>query len=250
MTRDTLTHFDQTGWAVAPGFFSAAEVAEMSGWIDELLARPEVPGTLWVYHQPSLLDPSRQLVQRIENFCPHHTGFDALAHQSRLQTAAGQMLRGSVFLFKEKINFKESGGAGFELHQDQQAGWSRYAPLFVTAMVCVDAATIDNGCLEMPGASPRFDRLIGEEWRPVNDGEATGLTMLPVPTQPGDAVFFDSYVPHASKANMSSGQRRVLFFTYNSQVHGDQRAAYHADKHASFPPDIERVPGAEYRFKV
>lgn len=250
LAPEAVAHFDHTGWVSVLNFFDAAAVSEISGWIDALLARPEVPGAHWVYHQPSLLDPSRQLVQRIENFCPHHVGFDALAHRSRLLPAVGRMLEGPVFLFKEKINFKESGGAGFELHQDQQAGWSRYAPLFVTVMVCIDAATIENGCLEMPSGLPRLDHLIADEWRPVNDGEATGLTVRPVPTRPGDVVFFDSYVPHASKANMSSGQRRVLFFTYNSQIHGDQRGAYHADKHASFPPDIERVPGAEYRFKV
>ncbi len=250
LTSDALAHFDRTGWVPAPGFFSATETAEISGSIDELLARPEIPGTHWVYHQPSLLDPSRRLVQRIENFCPHHAGLDALARQSRLHRAAEQVLDGPVFLFKEKINFKQPGGAGFELHQDQQAGWSRYAPLFITVMICIDPATIENGCLEMADGSPRLDRLIADEWRPVNDSEAGGFALSPIPTQPGDVAFFDSFIPHASKANLSSAQRRLLFFTYNSQRHGDQRDRYHAEKHASFPPDIERVPGMEYKFKV
>lgn len=30
----------------------------------------------------------------------------------------------------------------------------------------------------------------------------------------------------------------------------DHRARYHADKRASFPPGIERKPGAQYRFRV
>jgi hypothetical protein len=250
LTSDAVAHFDRTGWLLVAGFFSAAETAAISGHIDELLARPEVPGTHWVYHQPSLLDPSHRLVRRIENFCPHHAGLDALARRSRLHRATEQVLGGPVFLFKEKINFKEPGGCGFELHQDQQAGWSRYAPLFVTVMVCIDPATIANGCLEIAERLPRLDRLIADEWRPVNDAEANGFTLSPIPTRPGDVAFFDSYMPHASKANMSASRRRMLFFTYNSHRHGDQREAYHADKHASFPPDIERAPGAEYEFKV
>ncbi len=250
LTSDALTHFDRTGWVPVPGFFSAAEISEISGWIDELLARPEVPGTHWVYHQPSLLDPGRRLVQRIENFCPHHAGLDTLARRSRLHRATEQVLDGPVFLFKEKINFKEPGGAGFELHQDQQAGWSRYAPLFVTVMVCIDPATIENGCLEMADGLPRLDRLIADEWRPVNDTEAAEFAMSPIPTQPGDVAFFDSFIPHASKANLSADQRRLLFFTYNNQIHGDRRDHYHTDKRASFPPDIERASGAEYKFRV
>ncbi len=59
---------------------------------------------------------------------------------------------GPVVLFKDKINFKMPGGPGFKAHQDQQAGWTRYAPLFVTALVTIDPATLENGCLEMvPG---------------------------------------------------------------------------------------------------
>ena len=70
------------------------------------------------------------------------------------------------------------------------------------------------------------------------------------PMQPGDVMFFDSFVPHASKLNTTSSRRRMLFFSYNSLGHGDQREAYHAAKRASFPPDIERLSGAEYKFRV
>jgi hypothetical protein len=250
LPSETLAHFDRLGWAVAPGFFNATEVAQMSHWIDDLLARPEVPGAHWVYHQPSQLEPSRSLVQRIENFCPFHDGMDALARRSRLTRAMEQALGGPVHLFKEKINFKESGGAGFELHQDQQAGWSAYAPLFITVMISIDPASEANGCLEVAEVDQRLDRLIADEWRPITEAEATDFVLRPLPTGPGDVAFFDSYFPHASKANLSSTPRRVVFFTYNRTLHGDQRDAYHQAKRASFPPDIERMPGQEYRFRV
>ena len=63
-------------------------------------------------------------------------------------------------------------------------------------------------------------------------------------------MFFDSYVPHASKPNLTRTNRRVLYLTYNRAVDGDQRERYFADKRAAFPPDIERIPGIEYRFRV
>ena len=244
-----IAGFDHSGWTLAEGLFSAEEVAAISGWTDELQARPEVAGGHWVYRQPSLLDPSRKVIQRIENFVPFHAGYAELAKSSRLSAAMTQLLGEPAFLFKEKINFKEPGSEGFKLHQDQQAGWGRYAPLFVTAMVCIDPSTIENGCLELAGDLPRVTGLIGEEWRPLDEQE-TGLTMVKLPLQPGDAIFFDSFAPHSSADNLSSSRRRALFFTYNGASHGDVRQNYHDDKRAACPPDVERAPGTEYKFRV
>jgi hypothetical protein len=246
---ESLAHFERTGWLAARGFFSAEEVAAISAWTDEMLAMPEVPGRHMVYREDSLLGGERRVVQRIENFCPYHPGFDALVRGGRLQAAVEQLLGGPACLFKEKINFKLPGGSGFEPHQDQQAGWTAYAPLFVTALVSIDRATVENGCLELADA-PRFAGLIGDEWRPLTAEQMASFALVPVPTEPGDALFFDSYVPHASKPNLTAAARRILYLTYNGTSDGDRRERYFADKRAAFPPDIERQPGVDYKFRV
>ena len=246
---DDLARYAETGWLAAQGFFTAAEAAEISDWTDELLARPETPGREMVYHEASLIDPAAKVIQRIENFCPFHAGFDALVRHSRLSQATAQLLGGPAVLFKDKINFKMAGGAGFEPHQDQQAGWSTYAQMFVTALVCIDRATTANGCLQMADA-PRYAGLIGEEWRPLTPEQMAAFSLEPVETEPGDVLFFDSYAPHASDANMTPQARRILYLTYNAAADGDFRAKYFADKRANFPPDVERRPGVEYRFRV
>jgi hypothetical protein len=97
---------------------------------------------------------------------------------------------------------------------------------------------------------PRQTGLIGREWTPLTAVEMRPFDLEPVPTQPGDVLFFDSYVPHASKPNLSGNQRRILYPTYNRTSDGDHRARYYADKRANFPPDIDRRPGVEYRFRV
>jgi len=38
--------------------------------------------------------------------------------------------------------------------------------------------------------------------------------------------------------------------TYNRASTGDQFARYHADKYASHPPDIDRIEGRDYVFRV
>jgi ectoine hydroxylase-related dioxygenase (phytanoyl-CoA dioxygenase family) len=249
LTGEQIEGYRRTGWLLARSFFELEEVATISGWTDDLAAWPEVPGKQMVYRESSLLEPETRVIQRIENFCPYHLEFDKLVRASRLFAAVEQLFGAPACLFKEKINFKMPGGAGFEPHQDQQAGWSRYASLFVTALVTIDRATTENGCLEMADA-PRFSDLIGEEWRPLSPAEMAGFELVSVPTEPGDVLFFDSFAPHASKPNLTNAPRRILYLTYNLAAEGDHRARYFADKRANFPPDIERQPGVEYKFRV
>lgn len=249
LTADDLAHFAETGWVARRGLFSADEAAEIARWTDELVALPEMPGRHMVYYEDSLTTPGERVMQRIEDFCPYHASFDDLVRHGRLSAAVAQLLGSQAVLFKEKINFKKAGGAGFEPHQDQQAGWTTYAPMFVTALVGIDRATPENGCLEMTSA-PRLSQMIGEEWQPLSPEQMAAFDLVPVPTEPGDVLFFDSYAPHASKPNLTDAQRRILYLTYNAASDGDHRRRYYDDKRANFPPDIERLPGANYVFRV
>jgi hypothetical protein len=244
-----LERYRRLGWIGVPGFFAAAEMADIARFTDEAVALPEVSGAQMVYREASLLEPNSRVLQRIEDFCPYHAGLDALIRGGRLQRCVEALLGAPAVLFKEKINFKMPGGAGFEVHQDQQAGWSVYAPLFVTAMVSIDPATLDNGCLEMV-TTPRLSGLIGSEWTPLTDEQMRPFELEAVPTQPGDVLFFDSFVPHASRPNLTGERRRILYLTYNRASDGNHRGRYYADKRASFPPDIDRRPGVDYRFRV
>jgi ectoine hydroxylase-related dioxygenase (phytanoyl-CoA dioxygenase family) len=234
------------GYLVVRNFVSPHQLAELLQWTAQLEGAPEVSGRHWVYREDSMTTPGRRVVQRIENFCPYHPGFDRFIRDGALVRWTGALMGAPVVLFKDKINFKMPGGAGFKAHQDQQAGWTVYAPLFVTAMVTLDAATLENGCLEVSAGRHR-EGLIGEQWKPL---EEQGLNLQAVPTGPGDVIFFDSFVPHASKPNLTDSPRRILYITYNLASDGDHRMHYFADKHASFPPDIDRDREKTYVFRV
>ena len=240
-----VADMQQHGYLVVRQFLSRAQLQAVLEWTGELERAPEVSGRHWVYHEDSLTRPGQRLIQRIENFCPFHAKFDGFVRSAAVLGWVGALMGGPVVLFKDKINCKLPGGDGFKAHQDQQAGWSAYGPLFVTMMLTLDAATLENGCLEI--GSRREAGLIGEEWQPLDAG---GLELRPVPTAPGDAIFFDSYAPHASQPNLTSSPRRVLYLTYNLLRDGDHRARYFADKHASFPPDIDRRGDRKYVYRV
>lgn len=244
-----VADFQRQRYVVVPGLFSPAEMELVRAWTDEVGAWPETAGQWMMYFEQSAADPGRRLLNRIENVLPWHAGFHALASGARMQGACAQLFGEPAVLFKDKINFKLPGGGGFEAHQDVQAGWSRYAGLHITALVTIDRSTLANGCLEM-ATNYIGQRLIGRDWEPLSDNDLAGIEFAPIEAEPGDAVFFDSFVPHRSAANLTDQARRVLYYTYNAASEGDSLTRYYADKRASYPPDIEREPGREYRYRV
>jgi hypothetical protein len=244
-----VTAFRRDGYVIRRGIFTPGETVQMAAWTDEVQHLPEVPGKYMMYFETSLLEPGRRVIQRIENFSPYHEGFAALFEGDKMRGAVAQLLGEPAVLFKEKINFKLPGGDGFKPHQDQAAGWSTYADLFVTAMVSIDDTTLENGCLELAAGHHRRG-LIGSEWTPLTEADMRAMGAQPFETRAGDVVFFDSYTPHGSGPNLTDGARRVLYITYNKASAGDHRVRYYADKRKSFPPDIERDPTRTYTFRV
>ena len=246
LTDDQLQAFQRNGFLIARGMFNAEQMAMISEWSDEMLARPEEPGKHWVYHEKSLKGDDDELVNRIENISPFHDGFRGLIEA--LRDPVGQLLGEEAVLFKEKINFKMPGGDGFKPHQDSQAGWDSYTDFFISVLVSIDAANIENGCLEL--CAGHHQRGLFKSWKPLTDVDMEGMDFRPAPTEPGDVVFFDCYAPHQSSPNISDAVRRIYYVTYNRASDGDHMAQYYADKHRSFPPDIDRDANKEYVFRV
>ena len=226
--------------------YDAEKMETITAWTDEVTNYPEVPGQYMMYFEESKLEPGKRILSRMEDIEPFHQGFSELFLCGKIQQICSQLFDDEALLFKDKINFKMPGGDGFKAHQDVQAGWDRYGKLHITALVSIDPSTLENGCLEV--AAGYHDKgLIGESWKPL---EEDALDYVPVPTEPGDAVFFDSFAPHRSKPNMTAERRRVLYVTYNAAAEGDQRRQYYDDKRLSYPPDIEREANKEYVFRV
>ena len=246
LTQEQIDTFYNTGSLVVRGAFSPEEAKRIQAWTDELAALPEVPGRQWVFHEKSLKEPGKKLISRIEYIHPFHAGFKELGEA--LCAPVGQLLGEEAVLFKEKVNFKMPGGDGFKPHQDSQAGWDKYADFFISVLVCIDEATIENGCLEV--VSGHHKRGLFRSWEPMSEADMKGMNFVPVPTKPGDLIFFDCYAPHQSQPNFSDNIRRLYYATYNKLSAGNHQAQYYADKHKNYPPDIERDPSKTYVFRV
>jgi hypothetical protein len=246
---DHIAGFDFDGFMVCRGLLGPEEVCRVSDWSDEVESWPEVPGKYMMYFEKSLLEPGRRIINRIENFYPYHEGFRELFDDDRILGRVSELFGETAVMFKEKINFKYPGGDGFKHHQDQAAGWGKFGRLFISALISVDDATVENGCLEIVSGQGQH-RKLDREWKPYGEAEIKAMPFQPVPTQRGDVIFFDSFVPHGSYPNLTNSRRRVLYVTYGRLSEGDHRVQYYVEKRKNYPPDCEREAGKQYVFRV
>jgi ectoine hydroxylase-related dioxygenase (phytanoyl-CoA dioxygenase family) len=246
LTDKQIKNFKDTGYLVSRNAFSTDDVLQIQSWATEVEALPEMSGKQWVYWEKSLVDPNQKIISRIEKIKDHHLGFHDLTKV--LKKPVDQLLGEPSVLFKEKINFKKPGGDGFKPHQDSQAGWDTYANFFISVLVCIDEATIENGCLQIVGRE--HSKGLFKSFKPIPDEDMSRMDVIPLPTNPGDVIFFDSFAPHSSEPNRTSRTRRIYFATYNKASDGDHHETYYRDKHRNYPPDIDRLANKNYVFRV
>jgi hypothetical protein len=221
-----VPHFAEHGWVLtAP--FDAEQAADVRRWVDEVAAWPD--DGEWLHYR-ELTDHGPRLC-RTENFVPFHAGLRALLTSGSMTALAGALLGEPALLYKEKINYKLAGGAGYAPHQDGLA--YRFVDALVSCQVAVDSASADNGCLEVVSGM-HHDVLRTDDRGCIADDVVAALDWAPVEVESGQTVWFHSLTPHRSGPNNSDRDRRALYPTYNASSAGDLRAAYYERKRAEF----------------
>ncbi len=217
-----VEHFTEHGWVLTR---SHDEVAAVAAWVDEVAAWPD--DGPWLHHR-ELTDAGPQLC-RTENFVPFHEGLRDLLTTGSMLATASALIGEPAVLYKEKINYKLPGGAGYAPHQDAPA--YRFVETHVSCMVAVDDALIDNGCLEV--VSGRHHELLAmDDAGCIRADVVAALDWAPVPVRAGETLWFHSRTPHRSGPNLGPTPRRALYPTYNALSEGDLRAAYYEQKRA------------------
>jgi hypothetical protein len=244
LAAEPSAHFRRHGWVHLPGFLNPSETASLVAWTDEITGWPETPGA-WMRYYEKAPDGGRMLA-RIENFVPYHEELATLLTTGRVRELMAECCDEPVVLFKDKINFKYPGGAGFTPHQDYPAYVNFGVEHHVTLMAPADPFTLENGCLVMALDAHERRILPQNPDGTVRADVVEGLATTPLLAVPGDVIVFDAWVPHWSGRNESSAPRRSYYMTFNPAAAGDHRAAYYARKRECFPPEYERRPGVDY----
>jgi ectoine hydroxylase-related dioxygenase (phytanoyl-CoA dioxygenase family) len=237
--------FARDGFLHRPAAIDVADISRISDWIDQLWKAEDRVGGPWKFYDGE--EPRR--LQRIEKVRGQHEGLHAVLESEGVARLLESLFEGPAKLFKDKIHLHLPGTPGHPPHQDSQAGWQRYCRSLVTLMISIDATTEENGCLELVRARHR-EGLLGPEWEPLDPRGVGDLAFEKVSTGAGDILLFDSFTPHRSGRNRTAQPRRVWYLTFNPAAQGDHYEEYFADKRLAFPPDVERIAGREYRYRV
>ena len=179
----------------------------------------------------------------------NHPGDGIYGMFARCKKLVGRMeelLDGEVYHYHSKMILKdpEIGGA-WEWHQDY-GYWYHYGclqPLMASAMIAVDPAKLNNGCLEVLKGSHHLGRLdhslAGDQ--SGADPERVQIAMeyferVQVELEPGDTLFFHCNLLHCSGQNHSPDPRWAMICCYNAA----RNNPFKASRHPQYTP-LEQV---------
>ena len=231
MDEALLSEFASTGCLMVEKFLSGSQSNNLSDWANDVPLVGEV-----TYEKGQ--------ITRCENFVHKHDGFRSLI-EGRMASICAELFgeTQAAELFKEKLNYKPPGGAGFVPHLDHPS-LAYYAPDsfsdFITVMLAIDDMTPLNGCLRVAKgvwnhetavacAEPQGDPEVGGRAGGIESNELQQLHFEDMICNSGDAFFFNGWVPHRSGSNQSSGLRRAVFFTFNRASQGSYRREYYSE---------------------
>ncbi len=198
---------------------SGSAVRDLQDWTSDVEAWP-AGSHIWGHYAEQTA--TGEAICRTENVSACHDGFRALVEGDLLELSAS-VLGVGVVDFKDKVNYKQPGGAGFSPHQDLPA----YPGVgtVISILVAIDECTTESGCLWIADG---VDEVLPTDSRGVVTTEAaSSLKWVPVELAPGDALCILGLAPHYSETNKSSSARRVLVASYAPVAENYSREQYY-----------------------
>jgi hypothetical protein len=168
---------------------------------------------------------------------PGDTIYGMFARCRRIVDTAEKLLDGEVYHYHSKMILKDARvGGAWAWHQDYGYWYENGVlfPLLTSAMIAVDPATRENGCLQVIKESHQMGRInhgksgdqAGADLKRVN--EALGrLELIYCEMEPGDAIFFHCNTLHRSDQNRSDQPRWSLICCYNAARNNPYKESHH-----------------------
>jgi hypothetical protein len=243
MSADERRQLDEDGYVVREGVFDAGELDEITAECEALVARLEGLARRTKHAVGSyMFEIQREAatVVKWEPFAPEVVqGVEPFAHLSaplkdwgldaRLVDPCTAIVgQDDIGLFTEKLNFKRAQhGGSIILHQDFPY-WEPVAPIagqVATAMVFLDDATVENGCLEVAAGTHKAGKWplrTDADWfgsLEMDPAQFDHSRLKPLEVPGGTVAYFGAFLVHRSLPNRSSGDRRALLYSYQPAGH-------------------------------
>jgi ectoine hydroxylase-related dioxygenase (phytanoyl-CoA dioxygenase family) len=222
VTQSQIDSYHRNGWLLCRPFVGR-EILDIQNWVSEVQQWPD--DGEWLHYRE--MTENGPKLCRTENFVPFHEPLRDILTTGPIFQIVSALMGEPASLYKEKINYKLSGGAGFSPHQDAPA--YPFIETSISCMIAIDESNVTNGCLEVVDGQhqellPMNERgCIVDEWVAQHEWH-------PVEMEPGDVLLFHSHTPHRSGTNKSSRDRRAIYPTFNAAREGNLRDAYYEEK--------------------
>lgn len=219
LTEDRVADYHRDGYVLLENAFTPEEVRAM---IDDIEGGD---GRITTHTRGNEDQSGRKAKLAIW----HELGDDIWAAAStspRIVNNVRMLLGEEAAFFHGKVMLKEAGtGGAWEWHQDYGYWYNQgFAfPRLLSAFVALDAATRENGCLQVLRGSHKLGRLdhgkVGAQTGadPARIGQIEGIfERVYVEMAPGSVLFFHSNLLHMSGPNDSPRHRRSFIICYNA----------------------------------
>jgi len=163
--------------------------------------------------------------------------YGMIARSHKMVDSVEQLLGDEAYHYHSKMIMKEAKvGGAWAWHQDY-GYWYENGVLFpdlCSVFIAVDAATVENGCLQVIKGSHKLGRI-----NHILTGEQAGadldrveeirkrLELIYVELDKGDAVFFHGNLLHRSDRNNSENPRWAMICCYNAKSNNPYKESHH-----------------------
>ena len=212
--------FDRDGFVVKRGYFQIGEIE---------LARAVIANDPAIAANAVAVSDSDGAATELALWNePSDDVFGAMARSRRMAIGATRLLRGEVYHYHTKLTMKRPlAGGAWDWHQDYGYWYQNGClwPHMLSVGVAIDAATIENGCLQVLRGSHLLGRIehgrVGGQTGADPERVDAVMSVCPkvlIVMDPGDAVFFHCNTLHSSARNMSPRPRTLMLTAYNLAI--------------------------------
>ena len=244
LTPEQIDQFHRDGYLIVRSMFDAEEM--------ELLKRAAKEDRELEAHSYSKEDGEGGKVRMSLWNHPGDGIYGMFARCLRIVDGSEQLLGEEVYHYHSKMIMKDPKvGGAWAWHQDYGYWYQNgcLSPQLVSATIAVDAATIENGCMQFLRSSHKLGRIdhvltgdqAGADMERVDIAIERG-ELVHCKMEPGDTCFFHCNLLHRSDQNRSENPRWAMICCYNA-ASNDPFIDYH---HPNYTP-LEKVDDSKIK---
>ena len=220
-----IAFYREHGYLVVREAFTPAEVASaLAGVVDLIMGKvPSFNGITFEAGAKAILptlsvEQRQDAVRKVWFFVNHEARLKAISHHAKVLAAVRKLMGDrEPEMFQDMCLVKPPRlGREKPWHQDHAYFDYPLGTPVVGTWIALDAATIENGCMQLLPGRHREGPIVHfqrRDWQ-ICDNVILGTRSVAAPLPPGGMLFFDGLLPHGTPHNASANRRRALQFHY------------------------------------